>query len=541
MSFRGRLFPGSLAYPADAGAFIAHAQSLGATFTTSQRRALAYLVNNLPDLGIGAPGANFVIYPFIGGSNAATNALNLFFPKTTTYNLTFVGSPTHSTSGVTFNGTTQYAVGQSLATNPLSPNLTMANISMGFCTSGMGAGTYIPMGFAMNAALQTITYSTAGSFSFAPNTESPGITSFTVTAWGGGGAGGGSNATASNRPGGGGAGGGYATRAVTLTGAQLNTSMSITVGVAGTANSGAAGGGGGDSIVTHPNITTVTAKGGPGGNVNTSGAPGAAVAGAAGNAGTTTFTGGQGAAGGAAVGNGGGGGGSSAGTAANGNAGTTPTTTAGGAGGTAPTNGVAGGAGGNGTVGGAGFAGNSGVAGGGGGGGGGASSGAANNRAGGGGGAGKVTVAWTPATQVRVSMSIFNSNPTNNQIFNADVGGDATSRFSYQTTPNQLQGVRVGSRRGNTGTAADMGFYVQNNAGSSINGPIVMSTTSFSPSPLWYIGAINSWASTNGVGNTAANFYSGTLNFAFMGPGLSNTQLQSLFTLITTYNGILGR
>ena len=99
----------------------------------------------------------------------------------------------------------------------------MANVSMGFNTSGMGNATYIPMGFAMNAALQTKTYATAGSTTFDPNVEAPGITAFTISAWGGGGAGGGSNGTTSNRPGGGGAGGGYATRAVTLTGVQLNT------------------------------------------------------------------------------------------------------------------------------------------------------------------------------------------------------------------------------------------------------------------------------------------------------------------------------
>jgi hypothetical protein len=512
---------------------------LGATFTTSQIRALAYLVNNLTDLGIGAVGSNFVIYPFIGGSNAATNALNLFNPKTTANNLTFVGSPTHSTSGVAFNGTTQYAYGQSLGPYPLTPNLTLANISFGCGVTGMGASTYVPMGFFMSTGVQTKAYSTAGSSSFDFNVEAPGVTSFTLVAFGGGGAGGGSNGTPSNRPGGGGAGGGYATRAVTLTGTQLNTALTITVGAAGTANSGAAGGAGGDSTVTHPNITTVTAKGGPGGNVNTSPAAGAAVAGAAGNAGTTTFTGGGGAAGGAGFGFGGGGGGSSAGTAANGGAGSTPTSTAGGAAGTAPAGGVAGGAGGVGTVGGAGFAGNPGVAGGGGGGGAGSSSGAPNNRAGGAGGAGKVTVAWTPATQKRVTISIFNSGGSNNQLFNADVGGDATSRFSYQTSPTQLQGVRVASRRGSAGVSADMGFYVQNNAGSAINGPTnISAATSLSPSPLWYLGAQNS---QNGAGNTAANFYDGTLNFAFIGPGLSNTQLQSLFTLITTYNGILGR
>ena len=97
------------------------------------------------------------------------------------------------------------------------------------------------------------------------------------------------------------------------------------------------------------------------------------------------------------------------------------------------------------------------------------------------------------------------------------------------------------SRRSNTGTSADMGYYIQNNAGSAISGPAVMSTTSLAQTPVYYFGAGNSWANAGGLGNTATNFLSGTLNFAFLGPGLSNTQLQSLFTLITTYNGILGR
>jgi hypothetical protein len=542
MSFRGRIFTGSLSYPQDASKFLSVAVSLGGSFTTTQKRALGYLVNNLADLGIGAPGSNFIIYPFIGGSSSAVNALNLFYPETTANNLTFVGSPTHSTSGVTFNGTTQYASGQSLSTYPLTPNLTMANLSFGVCVSGMGSGTYVPMGFFMAAALQTKTYSTAGTFSFNPNTEAPGNT-LVISAWGGGGAGGGANATTNNRPGGGGAGGGYAARTgVTFTTTQGETSMTITVGSGGTPSSGAAGGAGGDSTVTHPNVTPTTAKGGPGGNVNTSGAAGAAVAGAAGNAGTTTFVGGAGAAGGAGFGNGGGGGGSSAGTAASGNAGTTPTTTTGGAGGTAPTNGVAGGAGGNGVLGGAGFAGNPGTAGGGGGGGAGSSS-APNNRAGGAGGDGKVTIAWTPTTLKRVTMSIFNSGTSNNQLLDIAANGDPSSRYSYQTSPLLLNGVRVGSRRGNTGTSADMGFYVQNNAGSALVGPAAMTPdASLSQTPIFYFGAGNSWAAGgSGVGNTPGNFLSGTLNFAFLGPGLSDTQLQSLFTLITTYNGILGR
>lgn len=537
MSFRGRGFLGAQSYPPDAGHFQSVASASGGTFTTSMKRALGYLVSGLAELGIGAPGSNFLIYPYIG-TTATVNALNLFSAKTTNYNLSFVGSPTQSVAGTTFNGTTQYAIAPSLAIHPLG--LTMANISMGFCTAGMGAATYIPMGFSMNLALQTKTYSTAGSYTFNPNVEAPGITAFTINAWGGGGAGGGSNGTTSNRAAGGGSGAGYATRAVTLTKAQGATSINITVGIGGTANSGAAGGNGGDSIVTHPNFTGIDADGGLGGNVNTA-AAGAARTAAATSSGATTFNGGTGAAGGTNAGRGGGGGGSSAGTAANGNAGTTPNSAAGGAGGTAPTGGVTGGSGGAGVTTGAGAtAGNPGTAGGGGGGGGGSTT-VGNNRAGGAGGDGKVTITWTPPIQKRISMSIFNAGTSNNQIFNADVGGDASSRFSYQTSPLQLQGVRVGSRRGNTGTSADMGFYVQNNAGGAINGPTVMSTTSFEPSPLFYMGAINSWGGTGGVGNSAGNLYNGILNFAFIGPGLTDGQLQAMFTLITTYNSILGR
>lgn len=532
MSFASRGFFGSQLYPTDASKFYVDAFTQGGVLNTTQKRAIAYLVNNLADLGIGAPGSNFLIYPFVG-SSAINNALNLFSARTTSYNLTFVGSPTQAAAGTTFNGTTQYAIAPSLAISDLG--LTTANISFGFCTTGMGAGTYIPAGFAMPNTTQTKTYSTAGSYTFNPNTEAPGFTTFTITAHGGGGAGGGSNGTTSNFAAGGGAGGGYATRSVTLTKAQGATSMNITVGVGGTANTGAAGGNGGDSIVTHPNFTGINANGGTGGKVNTA-AAGASTAAPTANSGATTFNGGTGAAGGVNAGRGGGGGGSSAGTAANGNAGSTPNNTTGGAGGTAPTGGVAGGNGGNGVAGGAGFAGNPGTAGGGAGGGAGSTN-AGNNRAGGGGGAGKVTISWTVATQKRNSISVFNGTGSN--ICNCDVGGDATSRFQYIITPAQTQGVRVCSRRANNGASADMGFYVQNNAGTAVNGPVVMSTTSFDPSPVWYLGAINSWG-TN-VGNTAGNLYSGTLNFAFIGPGLSDGQLQAMYNLITSYNTILGR
>ena len=533
MSFAGRGFLGSQMYPTDASRFMAVG---GGGFTTAEKRALGYLVNGLSDLGIGAPGSNYFIYPFIGGSSTK-HALNLFYPDISAYNLTFVGSPTHNSSGVTFNGTTQYAYGPSLGPYPLTPNLTLSNISFGCGVTGMGVGSYVPMGFFMSTGTQTKTYSTAGSFSFDFNIEAPGVTNFTISAWGGGGAGGGSNGTTSNRPGGGGAGGGYATRAVTLSGTQLNTPLTITVGTGGVPSGGAAGGAGGDSTVTHPNITTVTAKGGPGGNVNTAGAAGAAVAGAAGNAGTTTFTGGGGAGGGTAVGYGGGGGGSSAGTSANGNAGTTPGTTAGGAGGTAPTGGVAGGAGGLGTVGGAGNNGNSGTAGGGGGGGAGSTN-AGNNRAGGSGGAGKVTVSWSATPFKRNSMSIFNAS--GNQLGDIAADSDASSRIQINgVSPTPTNGVRVISRRSSGASTTAMGYYVINSTNTTTTA--ALSTTSFSPSPIWYLGGLNRWDASGGVGNSLSTPLAGTLNFAFMGPSLSNTQLQSFITLINVYNRFLGR
>ena len=208
MAFASRGFFGSDMYPRAASKFLSVS---GGAFTTAQKRALGYLVNGLSDLGIGNASSGFIIYPFLG-TTSTVNAQNLFSASTTALNLTFVGSPSHSISGTNFNGTTQYAYGASQAVYPLGLN--MANISFGWCAAGMGSGTYIPIGFAMNAALQTKTYATAGSTTFDPNVEAPGITAFTISAWGGGGAGGGSNGTTSNRPGGGGAGGGYATRAV---------------------------------------------------------------------------------------------------------------------------------------------------------------------------------------------------------------------------------------------------------------------------------------------------------------------------------------
>lgn len=530
MAFNSVGFLGSQLYPTAASKFLEIATG---SFTTTQKRALGYLVNGLTELGIYNNDGNFLIYPFLG-TTAGVNALNLFSADTTVLNLTFVGSPTQNISGTSFNGTTQYAIGPSLAAYPMG--LAMDDITMAFCAAGMGSGTYTPIGFIMNViGGQVKTYSTAGSYTFDPNVEAPGITSFTISAWGAGGAGGGSSNAISTYPAGGGAGGNYATRTVTLTGTQLNTPITISAGTGGSAVSGGNGNNGGNSRVTHPNFVGIEAGGGQGGRVNAAGTGGGGGTTSATLSGSTTFAAGGGASGGAVVNRGGGGGGSSAGTAAGGNLGTTATSTTGGAGGTAPTGGVAGGAGGN-------YSNGVGVAGtAGGGGGGGASAAATGTVAGGVGGAGKVTISWTvPGVYKRFTISTLNSNGTNNQLLNCDADTDATSRFAYQTTPNLLNGIRIGGRRANTGAATDMALYVQNNAGSAINGPAIMSTTSFSPSPVFYFGAVNQWA-VAGSGNTPVNFLNGYLSFAMLGPKLTNTQMQSLFTLISTYNSILGR
>lgn len=54
-----------------------------------------------------------VIYPFVGGTSAA-HAFNL---KSSSYNMTWVNAPTHNSTGVTFDGSTQYGNTNYLASN----------------------------------------------------------------------------------------------------------------------------------------------------------------------------------------------------------------------------------------------------------------------------------------------------------------------------------------------------------------------------------------------------------------------------------------
>lgn len=218
----------------------------------------------------------------------------------------------------------------------------------------------------------TVSYTTAGSYTW---TCPAGVTSVTVQCWGGGGGGGGV-ATTSNSASGGGAGGSYAADVLSV---LPGTSYTLTVGAGGTAgsNAGGNGGTGGTSLF---NGTGVVAVGGPGGTGSTTGVSGAGGTGtSSGNTGSTLFAGGNGAAG--TVGTIGGGGGGGAGDAnPGGNA----------SGGTAGTGGTTGG--GNGAAGTSNAVPGAATAPGGGGGGVRRTN---TNRAGGAGGAGKVTLSYT--------------------------------------------------------------------------------------------------------------------------------------------------
>lgn len=165
-----------------------------------------------------------------------------------------------------------------------------------------------------------------------------GVTSITVSAWGGGGAGGGSTnaGTLTGRGGAGGGGGAYASSTLTVSPGTL-----LDVKVAGQAfgNSGASGNGGGNSTITGFEAQ-ILASGGQGGTGNTSGGSpvggaGGAIAASAGTTRTAGANGGNGAtatfpssassgAGGAAANGGGAGGTSITSGTADGNPGSAP-------------------------------------------------------------------------------------------------------------------------------------------------------------------------------------------------------------------------
>ena len=92
----------------DAIKFNAACRADGVTLTSTQFNAINLLVKELKQNEIW--NSMKAIYPFVG-SSAASHKFNLKDPRNldAAFRLTFVNSPTHSSNGVDWNGTNQYA------------------------------------------------------------------------------------------------------------------------------------------------------------------------------------------------------------------------------------------------------------------------------------------------------------------------------------------------------------------------------------------------------------------------------------------------
>lgn len=95
-------------FDVDAQKFIAACLADGGALTATQRNSVIYLSKRLKQLGLWDK--LYTIYPVVGGTSI-THKYNLKDPRNldAAYRLTFFGSPTHSTNGIAWNGTTQYS------------------------------------------------------------------------------------------------------------------------------------------------------------------------------------------------------------------------------------------------------------------------------------------------------------------------------------------------------------------------------------------------------------------------------------------------
>jgi hypothetical protein len=126
---------GGSSYDSDAQAYFTAA---GITDTAQKDAYNSFVLTGKAD---GWYSKMIALYPLLGGSSSS-HAVNAKNPGT--YNLTFVGSPTHNTDGIQWDGSTQYA-----QTGIIATALTSTNHSLGMYSrtaGGSGVNQYFDMG-----------------------------------------------------------------------------------------------------------------------------------------------------------------------------------------------------------------------------------------------------------------------------------------------------------------------------------------------------------------------------------------------------------
>jgi len=123
-------------------------ENAGVVPSVLQNAASNFLVTS--EKAIGSYSLITAQYPFIGG-NAATHKFNLNNPVDTDlgFRLVFFNSPTHTSAGVLFNGTTQYA---NTFLNPSTALSTTSNHISYYTPTNSLTGIQLPMGAATDGA-----------------------------------------------------------------------------------------------------------------------------------------------------------------------------------------------------------------------------------------------------------------------------------------------------------------------------------------------------------------------------------------------------
>lgn len=156
---------GGITYDTDAQAYFTAA---GITDTGQKNAYNSFVLTGKAD---GWYSKLIALYPLIGGSSS-THAVNAKTPGT--YNLTFIGSPTHSSNGIQWDGSSQYAT---TGLTPTAGSLTLNDNSLIFysrTSAASTAGQYFDMGGGETSgggAFSIFTYRDDNSAGYDPGNE----------------------------------------------------------------------------------------------------------------------------------------------------------------------------------------------------------------------------------------------------------------------------------------------------------------------------------------------------------------------------------